>query len=124
LSSSVVGHLQVAGHLAVGVVVAVEQEHRDARLTQPAHLPHEEEARVEVSPVAVVHVAGDDHEVHLLDYRQTDQVPKGIPRGRAQALGRRIRVGRQAPEGAVQVQICGVDEFHRWIYRVHEARRG
>ena len=71
------------GDLAFGVVITVEQIDGDARLPQAAHLAHEEQACVEVAPVAVVDVACDDHEVDGFVDGQIYQSFKGFPGGRA-----------------------------------------
>ena len=108
----VVRQLQAARDFAFGVVVAVEQVYRDARLAQPPHLAHEEQAGVIVLPIAVVQIAGNHHEVHLLLDGARHQPLKGLARGCAQALGRRVGIGRQADQRAVEVDVGGVDEFH------------
>ena len=108
----VVRQLQATRHLAVGVVIAVQQVDRDARVPQPAHLANEEQPGVEVLPVPVVHVACNHHEIDLFVDCLCDQIVEGVPGCGTQALCGRISVQRQASQWAVQVQIRGVDEFH------------
>jgi hypothetical protein len=103
---------QPARHLALGVVVAVEQIDRDAGLVQPAHLAHEEVAGVEVAPGAVVEVAGDDEEIDRQLDRLVHEVGEGVPRGVAQRLHRGVLVGGQPAQRTVEVDVGGVDESH------------
>ena len=99
-------------HLAFGVVVAVEQVNRNPDLVQPAHFAHKEVAGVEVLPIAVVQVAGNDDEVDRRVDGLVDQPRKGVTRGRAQGLHRSVRVRGQPAHRAVEVDVGGVDEFH------------
>jgi len=103
---------QPSGHLAFGVVVAVEQVDRNTGLVQAPHLAHEKVPGVEIFPVAVVQVARDDNEVDFEFDGFVDQVGEGIARGGAQRVDRRVLVRRQAAQRAVEVDISGVDEFH------------
>jgi hypothetical protein len=115
LVTDVVRQLEAAGHLAVGVVVPMQEKHGDTRLSKSTHLPHEEQARIEVSPVPVIEVSGDDHEVHLLVYREANKPAERIACGRAQAFHRSIGVGRQTLEGTVKVKVCGVNELDQQL---------
>lgn len=108
----VVGQLQSTGHFAFCVVVAVEQVDRDVCLSKPSHLPDKEQTSVEVFPVPVVNVTGDHHEIDLLVDRMRHEVVESVARCSAQALSRRVGIGRQPPQRAVKVQVGGVDEFH------------
>ena len=103
---------QPPGHLAFSIVVAVEQVDRNAGVIQPPHLAHEEVSGVEVLPVAVVQVARDDEEVDFQVDSLGDQVGKGIARGSAQGIDRCVLVRRQSAQGAVEMDVGGVDEFH------------
>jgi hypothetical protein len=108
----VVGQFEPARHLALGIVVAVQQIDGDARLPQPPHLPDEEQPRVEVLPVAVVDIARDHHEIDLLVDGMGDERLKSVAGGGAQTLGWRVRVGGKPPQGAVEMEVGGVDELH------------
>jgi hypothetical protein len=109
-----VGQFQGPGHLVLGVVVAAAQNHRNAGLAQPAHLLDEEQARVEVLPVAVVHVPGDDDKSHLLFDGRGHQILQGPPGGPANLLDRRALVAIQSAERAVQVKVGSMEELeHR-----------
>ena len=103
---------QLARHLALGIVVAQQQVDGDARGIQASHLPGKVDAGVEVLPVAVVQVAGNDHEVHLLRDGLGDQVVEGITCCCAEQLRRGILVGGQSRQRAVEVDVGGVDESH------------
>ena len=50
---------ELTGDLALGVVVAADQENRNPRLAQPRHLLREKQPRIVVLPIAVIHVARD-----------------------------------------------------------------
>ena len=62
-----------------------------------------------VLPVAVIEVAGEQHEADLPFQRQVDEVAQRLPRGGADALGRRIRV--KAAHRTVEMQVGGVQEL-------------
>ena len=89
------------GHLAIGVVVAVQKVNGNSRLVQAPHLTHEEVAGVVVTPVAVVEVTRDHHKIDLFFDRLVDQVPEGVPRRCAQGFHRGVLVRGQAAQRAV-----------------------
>jgi len=101
------------GHLVFGVVVAIDDECRNAGGGQPTHLACEEHAGVVVLPVAVVQIAGDDHEIDLLIDGRSHQVRERFASSGAQQLGRRVGIGRQPGERTVEMDVGGVDELHR-----------
>ena len=103
---------QLAGHLALGIVIAMEQIDGNASPVQPPHFPTEVVTGIGVLPVAIVEIAGDDHEIHRLLQGQIHQPAKGIAGDGAQPVRGGVRVGRQPREGAVQVDVGGVDESH------------
>jgi hypothetical protein len=103
---------QLAGHLALGIVIAMEQINGNASPVQPPHFPTEVMTGIGVSPVAIVEIAGDDHEIHGLLQGQIHQPTEGIPGDGAQPVRGSVRISGQPREGAVQVDIGGVDEFH------------
>jgi hypothetical protein len=91
------------GDLAQGVVVAADHEAADAGVPQTAQLMGEEEPGVEVLPVAVEDVPGDQDQVRLPLQGQVHQVDEGAAGGVAQVLGRGPLVALQAPQWAVEV---------------------
>ena len=110
----VVGQPQVAGHPVLGVVVAADQEDRDAGVAEPGHLLAEEEPGVVVVPVAVVEVADDQDERDLLLDRQPDEVLQRPPGRPPALLDRRPLVAVEPPLRAVEVDVGGVEELeHR-----------
>ena len=68
-SAHVLRQLEIAGDHRPRVVIATQQE---ARTTQPPHLLGEEQAGRKVLPVAVIEVAGNHDEGHVLVPRQID----------------------------------------------------
>jgi hypothetical protein len=108
----VVGQRQFLRHLAFGIVIAAEHECANAFLAQAPHLLTEEDAGVVVLPVAVVEVARDHEEGDFLFDRSIDELPQRLARGVAQLRGRRVRIGAQAVQRAVEVNVCRVDELH------------
>ena len=79
---------QLAGDLAFGIVIAVEQEDGNVGLRQPAHLLHEEESGLVVAPIAVIEIAGDDDEIDLVLDRLTDEAVERRARCGANPFGR------------------------------------
>jgi hypothetical protein len=71
------GQRQAAGDHRCCVVVAGEDEDGNPRVRQPAHGGGEVQAGAHVLPLAVVEVAGDDHEIDRLVDRRRDQVVEG-----------------------------------------------
>ena len=111
----VVGQAEVAGHLVPGVVIAADEVDPDAGVAEVGHPPGEPEARVVVLPVAVVDVAGDEDEGDLLRDRQADQVlerPTGRP---ADLLDGAPLIPVEPPQGAVEVDVGGVEELEHRI---------
>ena len=106
----VAGQREVAGDLALGVVVAVQQIDRDPGGIEPAHLRREIEAGRIVAPLPVIEIAGDDHEVDPLGNGLVDQPLEGLACRAANTLRRRVLLSRQAAQRAVQVDIGGVQE--------------
>lgn len=90
-------------HLALGVVVAEQQVDRDAGLVQTTHPRAEVQASAEVGPSAVVEVAGDHDEIDLLLDGHRDEFGEGVAGGVARLLGRRVLVGAQADQWAIDV---------------------
>lgn len=70
----------MAADLARSVVVPRHHHHGDPRVVEPAQLADPEQPRVEVPPVAVEDVAGQDHQVDLTLDGGTDEVLHSPPR--------------------------------------------
>jgi hypothetical protein len=77
-----------------------------------AALPGEEDAGVEVAPVAVVEVAGDDHEIDLFFEGKANQVFESVAGGGAKQLRRGVLARTQAGERAVEMDVSGANEAH------------
>ena len=108
----IVRQAQVAGDAAGGVVIAGDQEYRDTGTLQAVHALYKVQPGVVILPIAVIEVAGEQHEVHGFVDGQVDEIIKRAP-GRAADLGdRRAFVALQAQQGAVEVDVGGVEEFH------------
>ena len=103
---------QLAADLAFGVVVAVDHINGNVALAQPRHLLDEEQPGIEVAPVAVIDIAGDNDEIDRFGLRQIDHPLQGPARRPAQQIDRRAIIGRKADQRAVEMDIGGVDEFH------------
>jgi hypothetical protein len=95
------------------VVIARHEEDRDPRLLETPDLAYEEEPRMMVLPVAVVEVSRQEQEGHLLLQRQVDQIPERRTRGRTDVLRGRILVALEPAQGAVEVDVGGVQEPER-----------
>ena len=94
-------------------MIAIEQEDGDIGLRQPAHLLHEEKAGLIVAPVAVIEVAGDDNEVDLVLDRLADEIIEGGAGRGANAFGRGALLPGKSLQGAVEMDIAGMDEAKR-----------
>ena len=91
----VVRQRQAAGHLVGRVVVAGDDEDRDLVVAQPAEFLLQVEHGAEIAPIAIVEVAGDQHEIDAFLDGQVDQPREGPP-GRPADPIRRAR-SRTAP---------------------------
>lgn len=92
----VVRQLQATSHLAVGIVVSVQQVDRYSCVSESAHLANEEQPRIEVPPVPVVDVTGNHNEIYLFVDGLGDQFVESVPCRSAQALSRRIGIRSKA----------------------------
>ena len=106
----VVGERQLLGQLALGIVVAVGDKHRDFLPLQPPHFSGEKQSGVEVLPRPVIEVAGNHHEIDAFPDRLVDQVAEGRPRRGAQQLDRSPLIGGQARKGAVEMNVRRVNK--------------
>jgi hypothetical protein len=113
----VIGPGEPAGHFAGGVVIAAHHQHARADVAQAVELADEEQAGVEVLPLAVEDVAGEQQEGGALVDAQLHQVGQRAPGRPAHPLDGRAVVRRQPLEGTVDVKVGGVDEFHAFDYR-------
>ena len=109
-AADVVGEPQGPRDLTLRVVIAVQQEDRNPLPMQPAHLLGEEEPRPVVLPGAVVQIASDDEEVHLFADGFGNQVLESVAGGRANPVGNPGFVTLESPQGAVEVDIGGVEK--------------
>ena len=100
---------------ALRIVVALDDEDTNTRAIQPHHLLAEKQARVEILPVAVVEVTGEEHEIDACAQGLVDESFEGASRRGAQTLNRRAVVTVQSAQRAVEVQIGGVEEAHQAI---------
>jgi hypothetical protein len=81
--------------LTFGVVIAVKDESLDASLGEPAHLEGKEETGMEVAPVTVIEVAGNDDKGDLLVNRLSDKIVKGLAGRGSDALSGRSFMPRK-----------------------------
>ena len=107
----VVGQRQRAGHLVRGVVVAGDYEHANPGLAQLGHLGHEEQPGALVPPVAVVEVAGDEHERGRLVDSQLHQVFHRPPGGLANLLDRSPLVTFEPFQRTIEMNVGSVNEL-------------
>ncbi len=91
-------------------MVAGEEEYRDAGAGQPAHGSGKIQACAHVLPIAIVKIAGDDNKVHAAGDGLGDQLVEGGAWRAADILGRDAFIAGEALEGAVEVDVCGVEE--------------
>ena len=91
-------------------MVAAHQDGGDAGAVEPGDLPGEEQADRRVDPVAVVDVAGHDHEGHGALDRAADQILEGLPPGRGQPARQFGIPGSEAGQRAAEMQVRRVDE--------------
>ena len=112
-TTHVVRQLELARHLAFGVVIAEKHENRNAGAPEATHLATEEDAGVVIAPAAIVEIAGNHHEINLLLDGTVDQLAKGVPCRVAQLRGRCIGISGESGERTVEVDVGGVNEAHR-----------
>jgi hypothetical protein len=98
------------GHDALGVVVALQQEQRNAGPVQPRHLAVEEQADRRIAPLAVIDIAGDDDEGDLRLDRPGDEIGEGLAARRGEAPGHLRVLEAEAGQRAAEVQIGRVQE--------------
>ena len=102
---------QLFRHVVLGIVVAVQNDGDDANRIEPRHLAVEKKAGVVFLPVGVVEIAGNDDERDLFLDGPVDQRRECGARRRAQQLDRCILVSGEPGQGAVDVNVGGVDEL-------------
>jgi hypothetical protein len=84
----VLGQGDVAGEHGLGVVVAADHDDLGADLAEAGELADEEQAGVEVAPLAVEDVAGEDEEGGLLLETGVDETHEGAAGGEAEVVHR------------------------------------
>ena len=109
----VLGEHQSRSDPTFGVMVAVEGKNRDSGLIEPSHLREEKEPGLIVAPFAVVEVAGDNQEGNTFLDGESDQVVESVPCGRSDLLGSGFVITGESPQGAVQVDVGGMEEAER-----------
>gem|GEM_PF-3780836 len=109
----VIGPWNLPADDALGVVVALNDEHRNAGPAEPRHLLANKQAGVKVLPVAVVEIAGDQQKIDPLVDGQIHQALERAPGRATQPFQRRAVVAAQPPQRAVDVKVGGVDKTHR-----------
>src|SRR5690606_20481316 len=90
-----------------------EQVYRYARRRQTPHLPGKIQPGVVIFPVAVIQITGNHHKVDIFVDRNTDKIGESLSCSGTQHVRRRIRVSAQSGQGAIQMDIGGVDESHK-----------
>ena len=98
-----------------GIVIAGNNEDPDPGLCQLAHPAGKKKPCVVVLPVTVIEIAGYQNKGDLILNGQVDQIIKGSPRCPPDLLDRRIFMDLQASQGAVEVDVCCVDETKHMI---------
>src|SRR3569832_2199772 len=109
----IVGKGKLLRNFAFGIVVAADNEDANPGLFAPVHLPDEKEAGVEIGPISVKKIAGNDDEIDFLGEGQLDQIFKGPPARHADFGYGRPFVLFQAAQRAVEVNIGAVYELQR-----------
>jgi hypothetical protein len=103
---------QLAGDQALGIMVALGDEDPHAGPRQMNELLTKEQAGPEVLPVAIEDIASQHDQVDAPFDGGRHQPQECLPGRAAQPLQRSARVLVQALQGAVDVQVGGVDELH------------
>ena len=103
----------MARDLTFRVMIAVEQEDRNSGLCQPAHLFHEKETGLIVAPIAVVEIASDDHEGHLIFDRLAHEIIERHAGCRSDPFGSGALLPRKSLEGAIQMNVASMNEAKR-----------
>lgn len=91
-------------------MIAGNHEYGDFSLLELDHSRAEVEAGVVVLPVPIVDVSGDDHKIDGLVDGQADEAIEGPAAGPSERFGRGFRSGRQSAQGAIEVEVGGVEE--------------
>lgn len=95
--------------------IAIKQIDRYFGLLQAAHLLAEIDPCAVVLPGPVIQVTGNHHEIDLLVDGFGDEVGEGVSRSHPQHPNRSVFVGAQTRQGAIEVYVCRVDEFHELL---------
>jgi hypothetical protein len=95
-------------------MIAVEQEHRDSSLREPAHLPDEEQSGLVVAPVPVIEVTSDDDECDPFFNRLADEVIERDARCGPDSFSGRALLPGQSLERTIEMNVAGVNEAKRF----------
>ncbi len=107
----VVGRREVAREPARRVVVAADPHHLDVRVLETLHLFGEEQSRRVVTPATVEQVAGNQEKPRPLGDRELDQASEGVASRTPKLADGRPRVALEAAQGAVEMQVRGVNQL-------------
>jgi len=117
------GQNQLARNHALRIVVTLHHEDADTRSVQSHHLLAEEKASVEILPVAVVDIAGEEDEGDFLLEGFVDQPLEGTAGCGAEARDRRAFIAVKAAQRAVDVEVGGVEESDQVIVSIIRSTR-
>ena len=104
------GQGQLPGDAGLGVVIAANEEGRDARLVEPPQLIGEKARRLHRRLLAVVEVAGDQERVDLFRKAEIDHGDKGFSRRPADQIGEFGIAQRQRRQRRIEVDVGGMNE--------------
>ena len=93
-------------------MVSSYNEDTDTRLTQPTHAFYKIESCVVILPVSVIEIAYQQNKRHFLINCQFDQIIKGAASRAADFFYRSSFIALQAVKRTVEMNVCGVKEFH------------
>ncbi|GGI31217.1 hypothetical protein GCM10010987_63320 [Bradyrhizobium guangdongense] len=88
----------------------MKNESRDVRRAQAPHLPDEKEPGLKIAPVAIIEIAGDDHESNLSVDRLGDKVLEGCSGRRSDSFSRGTFLTAQTSDAPFGSQPVGVED--------------
>ncbi len=94
-------------------MVTADQAHPDAGPLQTPHARGKVETGVVVLPVAIVEIAGNEEQLDFFLQGELDEIVEGPSGGPAQFFDGATLMAFQASQGTVEVDIGGVEKFHR-----------
>jgi hypothetical protein len=92
-------------------VIALDDEHLDARLSQSDDLLPKEQGSAKVPQVSIKDVSSQDYQVDVLIQSQINQCNEGSPACTTQLIDRRSLITVQTTQGTIDMQVCSVDEL-------------